>query len=254
MHLEHWTGQGWRQTLTLVHAGGVNTGTGVRTTGALPLPANHPIDTMRAMLQTSWGAALLLLAGLASCGQDKGPQKVVDQYVAAIRTNRPDLAYDLLDEAVRRRVSKNEFSTRWRNARGELEDQARGLESAKTKPAVRATVTFGDGVTADLVFIKGEWRISEGITVKLQAATPTDALRAFVKAVEERDYQAVMQLVSKSMRETIEREISDRLERLKKSLDREIEVTGNKARFQYDRRYKIELIKEDGQWKILDFD
>jgi len=198
---------------------------------------------------------MMLLAGLVGCGQDKqGPRTVVDQYVAAIRNHRPDLAYDLLDETVRRRVSKNEFTTRWRSAQEELEDQARGLESGTVKPAVRATVEFGDGVTADLVFVDGEWRISEGITVKLQTATPTDALRAFVKAVEERDYRAVMKLVSKSMRETIEREISDRLERLKKGLDREIEVTGNKARFQYDRRYKIELIKEDGQWKILDFD
>jgi hypothetical protein len=31
-------------------------------------------------------------------------------------------------------------------------------------------------------------------------------------------------------------------------------VTGNKARLRYDRRYKLELIKEGGQWKILDFD
>jgi hypothetical protein len=46
----------------------------------------------------------------------------------------------------------------------------------------------------------------------------------------------------------------DRLNRLKQGLNREIEVTGNKARLRYHRRYKIELIKENGRWKILDFD
>jgi len=34
----------------------------------------------------------------------------------------------------------------------------------------------------------------------------------------------------------------------------EIEVTGNRARLQYDPQYKIELHKEEGQWKIDEFD
>jgi len=42
--------------------------------------------------------------------------------------------------------------------------------------------------------------------------------------------------------------------KLKQALGQEIEVTGNRARIQYDPRFKIELVNEDGEWRVLDLD
>jgi hypothetical protein len=198
----------------------------------------------------------MLFLGLWGCGGGSGgPSQVVDKYIAAVESNRPDLAYQLLDEEVRRRVSKSEFITRWRDARKELSHQAAMLKQVKGPTEVHARVDYPSGLRAQLVYVDSSWKIQKNVTsAPLSTPTPADAIKAFIWAVEKRDYQAVMKLVSKSMRETIEREITDRLERLKEGLNREIEVTGNKARLRYDRRYKLELIKEGGQWKILDFD
>ena len=197
---------------------------------------------------------VVAVAGLACGNGPQGPDRVVHGYIAAVRANRPDLAYQLLDKKVRRRVSKNEFISRWRGARQELADQATQLRGAGKTLSVRARVEHPGGVTSDLVWSDGSWHIKGGVTVKLRTTTPKHALRALIHAVEQRDYRKVMQLIARSRRESIEQEITDRISRLKKGLDQEIEVTGNKARLQYDRRFKIELIKEDGQWKILDFD
>lgn len=201
-------------------------------------------------------ALVLAVLGLGACTTRRdGPRQTVERYIAAVRANRPEVAYGLLDEKLRRRVSKNDFITRWRAARKELGDQATQLRKGLDRPlSVTARVDYPGGASSRLVWSDGSWSIKDGVTVKVQTATPEDAVRAFIAAVEQRDYHLVMQLVSRSMRESIEHEITDRLSRLKKGLKQKIEVTGNKARLQYDRRYKIELVKENGQWKILDFD
>jgi len=213
------------------------------------------------MLPSSLKPLFLLLAVAAGCGETKdGPKQAVERYLSAIHANRPDLAYAMLDVKVRRRVSKNAFAKRWQATKAELLDQAKQLGQAVNKPfALTARLRYSNGVRASLVHIDGQWRLGGGVTQ--DTSTPKEALRAFIHAVEARDYKAVMRLVSRSMRETIEHEIEDRVGRLKKSLKQEgspgaaaVEVTRKKARFQYDRRYKIELIKEDGEWKVLDFE
>jgi hypothetical protein len=207
-------------------------------------------------LRTLLKTLVMLVLVQSGCGRGStGPTRVVEQYIAAVEANRPDLAYKLLDEKVRRRVSKNEFIARWRDARRELSHQASQLKQTRGPSEVQAKVGYPSGLQANLIYVDSNWKIQKNVTsTPLSTPTPVEAIKAFIWAVEKRDYQAVMKLVSKSMRETIEREIMDRLDRLKKGLDREIEVTGNKARLRYDRRYKLELIKEGGQWKILDFD
>lgn len=208
------------------------------------------------MYQTSRAKSLLgLLLVLPACGgSSSGPDQVVRQYIAAINANRPEQAYSLLDAKTRRQVSKNQFVNRWNQARAELKDQAALLRAGLDKPfQIRAHVEYAQGAVSDLSYVDGRWRIKEGITIKLQTATPEDAVRAFIQAVEQRDYETVMQLLSRSAREVIEREINDRVSRAKAALKQQIEVTGNKARVQYGPSDKLELIKEDGQWRINDF-
>ena len=213
-------------------------------------------------MPSSSKSAILLCISLAACTSSRdGPSKTVERYLAAIDANRPDLAYPLLDERIRRRVSRNDFIGRWRAARLELADQKTRLRKALDKPyRVVASIRYDSGLQARLIYLDKRWTVQEGMTQSLETASPTDALRAFIHAIESRDYPSVMKLVSRSMRETIEREIEERLTRLKKitttpnKLAPALEVTGNKARLQYDRQYKIELIRESGEWKILDFD
>jgi hypothetical protein len=201
------------------------------------------------------GAKLSLVTGIlaacaAGCGTgETGPQSTVRQYVAAIRSDRPEQAYALLDARVRSRVSKNAFLRRWRALRGELLAQAQQLETSGQQPEVRARVSYGAGLRPLLVHVGNQWKINEDVTTPL-TRTPLEALQALIQAMEHRDYQGLVRLLSNAARAGLE----DRLTKLKKGIHMEIEVTGNRARLQYDPQYKIELHKEEGQWKIDEFD
>jgi hypothetical protein len=209
------------------------------------------------MNRTPVGALCLLALLAMGCGavQHGGPQDVLRKYIAAINANQPAVAYALMEEGVRRQTTLNEFIARWKTVQPELKEQAAQLRETLAKPIkARAQISYPTGTRAGLVFDDNTWQIEEGIAVTVATATPIDALRAFVRAVEQRNYDAVMKLLAKQVRENIERDIGERVTKLKQSLSQEIEVTGNKARLQYDPRYRIELTNEDGQWKVMDFD
>ena len=194
---------------------------------------------------------------VAGCGaaQQSGPQGTLRQYIDAINANQPAAAYALMDESVRRQMTLSEFVARWKSVQPELREQAAQLRETLAKPIkARAQLTYPTGTRATLLLDDSRWQLDEGIAVTVATATPIDALRAFVRAVEQRSYDAVVKLLAKQVRENIERDIGERLSKLKQSLNQEIEVTGNRARLQYDPRYKIELTNEDGQWKVMDFD
>lgn len=185
-----------------------------------------------------------------------GPQETLHKYVAAIDADQPVVAYALLDEGLRRQMTQAEFVSRWQALKPELKAQAALIRTALAKPVTaRALLSFPAGPRAHLTLERGsEWKIEEGIAVAPQAATPIEAIRAFIRAVEQRSYETVMRTLVKSVRENIERDINERMSKLKAALNQEIEVNGNKARLQYDPKFKIELMNEDGQWKILDLD
>jgi hypothetical protein len=201
------------------------------------------------------GLVVCLALGACASPQKGGPQGTLHAYIAAIDRNQPAVAYALMDESIRRQMTLTEFVAKWRTIQPELREQAAQLKTTLSKPIkARAQITYQTGTRANLVYDEAGWQIDEGIAVSALAATPVDALKAFIRAVEQRSYEGVMKLLSKQVRENIDRDISERLTKLKAALNQEIEVTGNRAKLQYDPRYKIELSNEDGQWRVLDFD
>ncbi len=199
--------------------------------------------------------ALLSLTGCPST-TGTGPQDTLRRYADAIDADQPVAAYALLDEGLRRQMTQAEFVSRWRELRAELKVQAGLIRAALAKPiAARAVLTYPTGPRAQLTLERGsDWKLEEGIAVAPGAATPIEAIRAFIRAVESRSYEAVMRTLAKSVRENIERDVQERISKLKAALNQEIEVTGNRARLQYDPKFRIELMNEDGQWRVLDLD
>ncbi|MCA9667553.1 MAG: hypothetical protein KC503_18260 [Myxococcales bacterium] len=196
----------------------------------------------------------------AACGgaaQKSSPQAALKRYIAAIDRDDAKTAYDLLSESVRRGITRSEFVDRWKKLKPELVTQAKQLAARLEQPLdVTARVSYPGGTRARLRYADNNWRIDGGISVAFQTATPMDAIKAFVRAVQQRSYEAVMKLLARSVRKGIEQDIQERMSKIQRWIknENEIEVTGQRARVRYDARYKLELVKEDGQWKILDFD
>jgi hypothetical protein len=80
-------------------------------------------------------------------------------------------------------------------------------------------------------------------------------LRAFVRALERRDVDQVMALMARQVRTNLERNLRERLDRMKVALGKDsIEIHGDRAELRYDRQWRIQLVRENGQWRVANFD
>ncbi|MBW2734978.1 MAG: hypothetical protein JRH20_21555 [Deltaproteobacteria bacterium] len=195
----------------------------------------------------------LLLA--TSCGRPtvEGPQRTLRQYVAAVRANHPQLAYNLLSPQTQRQVPREEFMDRWRKSRLERLQQAQEIEASLDHGGlqVSAKVTLHKGKTRLMRFEEG-WKLT-GDFRATATRSPRGVVLALLAAAERRDYRAVKALMSPRVARAFERELENRIKALRSGLQRGIRVKGNRASLNYG-RFKLQLVEKNGRWMVSDFD
>lgn len=98
-------------------------------------------------------------------------------------------------------------------------------------------------------------------------ATPREAIASFIAAFEAKRWDIVVRFVpakhadditEDKIRDEVERspEIRENIEAIKRALEANVEITvdGDKAEMRYAEGDEVELIREDGVWKIEDLD
>ena len=110
------------------------------------------------------------------------------------------------------------------------------------------------------------WRILDPDLQIIRAQTPEAVLRLLLTAVEQRNYPALLRLLTKAERQSLEAELAERIERLRTNLSRPPSspasetapenpptTTSDRTRIQYDPRFFIDLKREPEGWRISDF-
>jgi hypothetical protein len=202
-------------------------------------------------------AGLLFAALVVGCTRATlpDPATTLRQYLAASARNDPQAAYALLSEEQRRRISEREFSERWRATVAERQAQAENAREALAGRGASqaAELHFSDGRSLALVRESSGWRLAAARPLEPGGTTPQDVVRRFTQALEARDFDGVMQLLGDPLRGVIERELAERLARLKTAGAKDVQVDGDRARIRFDDRYFIELKRENGHWRVADF-
>lgn len=205
------------------------------------------------------GSVLFLLLGVMGCRQAADPyhpKTALVQYVRHIEANDSKAAYEMLSKKLRRRLSYKAFARKWKKNYAELRIQAADIKKHLNKHKrykVLAKMKLGKRRSVAFTHENKHWRIVAGVGGGVDAPTPREAVRALVKALEAKNFSAFLKLLSVERRKAFVKEINLRLEKLKANLDRDFEVTGNRARLQYDPRYWIMLVKENGAWRVVEF-
>lgn len=218
------------------------------------------------------GATWLASGGLASgagcaAGAGAGPREAVRSYALALREGRTADAYALLSAEARGRVSEREFERMVAENSREMEDISAGLLAPAEVPRVTATLTSAEGERLLLVYEDGGWRV-DGSALDLYARdTPEAALSAFVRAFDNKRYDVLMRFVPEAKREGMTEEqlrrawegeqrpqVEQLTQALKASLPNlHVEVLGTRATATYGTGGTVELVHEQGGWRIEDF-
>ncbi|MBX3252141.1 MAG: hypothetical protein KF901_33515 [Myxococcales bacterium] len=218
--------------------------------------------------QAAWALGLVALVALAACaGRPRGPEDTVREVAKALREGRWERAYAHLDESYRRRVTLEEFRRHLEAHPDEVRHLAGLLGHASGAQDVSATVALPDGDALVLVRDGSDWRIRGNALDFYDQSSPRAAIRAFVRAMERRRYDVVLRLVPNAdregmseerMRESFEGEAREEIDRLlaalREGLSGPIEVVGERATLSYGDGATVQLLREDGVWKIEDPD
>ena len=209
--------------------------------------------------------ALFALA-LTACGAvtvvDRPATDGLQAYIDALRGDDPRAAWSLLAKAARQQTTFDEFRDQWESSETERAQQAERLETLLQRDAdlgERAAVEYDDGKTAFLRREDGDWRLDTGILSRTVAGAPRDAIALFSKALKQRSFERVLAILTRQRRDALSREVG----RFASSLERNrssvaiLQTAPDRAVMRWEDDgvlYRIQLAREDGEWRVDDFD
>lgn len=212
---------------------------------------------------TKLALALGLLAACGGAGRSTPPASpTVRAYVAALRADDPRAAYDLMSDDAQDAISFDDFAVQWKEHAAERAAQAAALEDGlRDQPDVgaRANVTLATGAEVPLARDRGSWRVDAALVTPSHASRAVDAFRQFAAAVQARDLEALLGVLTERRRAGLAKQLDGFFAGIDGHL-------GKKAQwYQYPDRaelrwstsglnYKIVARKEGEVWRIDDID
>ena len=192
----------------------------------------------------------VLLLGSGCARHQPTPADTLALLASAIEHDDPHAAWLLVARSTRPR--EEEFARVWRATRPEQAARAEALRAAEA-PRQRARVRATDGKIVALAHEPAGWRLIAPGSGESVPATPEEALRRFVDALERRDMETLLALLSDPLRGLVERELSERAAGLRQLLGQKLTIEGDRVRVPYGGRHYLQLERGLSGWRIANF-
>lgn len=216
---------------------------------------------------------IALLLGACASGASKSPRETLDAYSRALERGQVKEAYALLSEDAKKSFPYEAFERMVRDNPAEVKAIAEGLSRPAGAPLVTATVTAPNGESLLLIYEDGAWKIDGSAIDLYSQATPKAAIVAFIRAYENKRYDVLMRFVpdkaktadsagpaldQAKLRKAWEGEQKDEMDRLTQALraalpTSKFELIGDRATMAYGAGGTVELVREQGTWRIEEF-
>jgi hypothetical protein len=210
-----------------------------------------------------------IIGGLlwGACNHSKTtPHDALRAYVTALKQKDHGRAYSLLSQKLRRRCDQRQFVRNVKQAGAKAIKKLEKIARKPKKMKFSAAVDLDAGERILLVKNKGQWRIASDPFMFYDQSTPREALRSFVRALARKRYRILMRFAPRKWRQAMsikdlrklyagenEEKTRQLIAKLRESLDNRIEINGNEAVMLYSENRRVVFIKEEGVWKISEF-
>lgn len=197
-----------------------------------------------------------LLALLAGCGSASAPAtgpRGIEAVARALERSDAAAVHASLRAEDRERIDPEEVGRRLADARAELAEVGRALRAAA--PSVRpvAHARPADRWRLRMVWEGGRWLLSDGGPLLPPVlATPRDVVVALREALEARSLPALIRLLSRGSRAQLEAELAGWLEATSDETAARVDAREDEAVVELPGGRRIELVREGGDWRIVD--
>jgi hypothetical protein len=140
------------------------------------------------------------------------------------------------------------------DSRAEIVRQAKAVGSPNAEVTATVDVPYLDGEHGVLVLEGGEFRVSAADGLPSVARTPEQALGELRGALARRSYAALLRVLSKDTRGTVEADIRSLVGGLEHPDSLDVRVRGETAEVEVPGGHKVVLKREAGIWRVQDFD
>jgi hypothetical protein len=200
---------------------------------------------------------------------DQGPQSVLLEYTRHLKSKQTDQAYELLSSRAKKHLDQKELR-RFMVKNGErLAAMLEALfEASDVDVSLSATLRSEKGEEVHLVREEGTWRIESGALVPPTNATPEEAVRRFLLAIEAKNCEALLQCAPPPTRARLAREqllagcrdqidtLQDTAAQISASGIKPVKVSEKRAELTYmgaaASSRKLIVVEYDGHWYIED--
>jgi hypothetical protein len=195
------------------------------------------------------------LACLACSGaRIPDPKLAAQRWNDALQRADVEAVYALLSESARQAWGREGVQRMLARDRKEL----LGVASAATGPNVQlettARVSYGDGHSASVVLEDGAFRVAAAAALPAHAATPEAALQELREVLARRSFAGLLRVLTADAGRTLDSHLTSVAAALADPAAAEIEVDGRRATVRLPGGHTVKLEREDGAWRVRDFD
>jgi len=203
-----------------------------------------------------FSAAAMGCAGSGASGATTPPPSAtLAAWARAVADDDIAGAWALLDAKAREGVDEARFRVLFAENRAELTAQAQAMGTRAAAPVTaQARVALVDGEVVVLVLEEGAWRIEGGVLDAPGLRTPEDAVASLRRALQRRSLSGVLRVLARSTRGDVEAELARLLDATEDPADLSIEVQGDSAEVRLTGGARIRLVRESGEWHVVDVD
>lgn len=194
-----------------------------------------------------------LLFGCASVGVPD-PHAAARAYADAAIRGDADALFIMMTKASRQMRSRADTRKMVADERVELAEQGRDLQGANIRVEATARLRYADGEEAALDLSQGQYRVTAAGALPGGARTPEEALEQLRRVLARRSYAALMRVLSPATRAAIETDVRALVDGLSAPGTLPVQILGDAAVVPVPGGHLVKLKREDGIWRIEDFD
>ncbi len=219
------------------------------------------------------GSLIRLLATTAwlalGCSAERAnrPEDAVTRYANALESGDSRLAWGLLDEETRRMLPYEQFAAQFQRAPLAVRALAKALRRPGRQSKLQAEWQAPDGTPLRFERVNGQWLLTADSLNPYPQQEPRLAVESFLRAAAARRYDILVRFTPNALRPGLDAErlrvawegpqkenVAIQLERLRSALSSgRLTEYGDRASLELGAPPSIELVREDGTWRIEDF-
>lgn len=165
-----------------------------------------------------------------------------------------DAAYELLSDEAKRSFGRKGVAELISQHRKELTQRGLAAASPNARVEAAAVVTFPDDRSARVTLERGRYRVAAAGAFPAAAATPLDALRELREVLARRSLRGLLRILTQDTAQSLEGSLDDLMKALDEPSSVDIELEGRRAVAKLPGGHRVELEREDGVWKVKEFD